>query len=159
MHIQHNEDDDVEVPLSPLIDCVFLLLIFFLVTMMLKRWEFQILLDVPDQTASLEVMKEEKVVDLRLDPEGNLYYDSMRRDAQSGGHRAYILIPDTLAFLKRLSVDPDYDGVNTAIVIRTDRQTDWQTYLSTQDILALQGFTNVAMTIREERKSTDGNNH
>ena len=32
-------NDQSDIPLSPLIDCVFLLLIFFLVTTMLKRKE------------------------------------------------------------------------------------------------------------------------
>lgn len=155
MHINHHEEDDAEVPLSPLIDCVFLLLIFFLVTMMLKRWEFQILLDVPDQTASLNVTKEEEIIDLRLDPDGNLYYDSKQRDSRSGGNRGYIRIPEILPYLKQVAQDPAYNGVKTPIVIRADRETKWQTYLATQDILALQGFTDVAMTIREERKATD----
>ena len=32
MRLNYDEDDKVEVQMSPLIDCVFLLLIFFLVT-------------------------------------------------------------------------------------------------------------------------------
>ena len=155
MHIKNHGDDDAEVPLSPLIDCVFLLLIFFLVTMMLKRWEFQILLNVPDQTAALNVTKADEVIDLRLDPKGNLYFDSQQRDVDSGGNRSYVRITDIPAYLKKVSSDPQHQGLDTPIVIRADRETKWQTYLSIQDILALQGFTDVAMAIREERKATD----
>jgi biopolymer transport protein ExbD len=152
MHIRDQIDDEAEVPLSPLIDCVFLLLIFFLVTMMLKKWEYQILLDVPDQSASLSVTREEAIIDLRLDPQGNLYYDTQRRDASTGGDRSYIQITDILAYLKELASNPDYQGIETPIVIRADSETDWKTYLATQDILALQGFQNVALAIREQRK-------
>ncbi|MEM9345034.1 MAG: biopolymer transporter ExbD [Planctomycetota bacterium] len=155
MNIRSHAEDDAEVPLSPLIDCVFLLLIFFLVTMMLKRWEYQILLDVPDQTASLSVTKDEEILDLRLDPQGNLYYDSNERDSKSGGNRAYIQIPDILTYTQQIASDPNYNGVKTPVVIRADRETSWKTYLETQDILALQGFKDIAMTIREERKSSD----
>ena len=35
------EEDKVEVQMSPLIDCVFLLLIFFLVTTMMKKWKWK----------------------------------------------------------------------------------------------------------------------
>ena len=39
MRLNYDEEDKVEVQMSPLIDCVFLLLIFFLVTTMMKKWE------------------------------------------------------------------------------------------------------------------------
>ena len=39
MRLNYDDDDKVEVQMSPLIDCVFLLLIFFLVTTMMKKWE------------------------------------------------------------------------------------------------------------------------
>ena len=41
MRLNYDDDDKVEVQMSPLIDCVFLLLIFFLVTTMMKKWEMQ----------------------------------------------------------------------------------------------------------------------
>ena len=37
MRLNYDDDDKVEVQMSPLIDCVFLLLIFFLVTTMMKK--------------------------------------------------------------------------------------------------------------------------
>ena len=47
MRLNYDEEDKVEVQMSPLIDCVFLLLIFFLVTTMMKKWEMQIPLSLP----------------------------------------------------------------------------------------------------------------
>ena len=47
MRLNYDDDDKVEVQMSPLIDCVFLLLIFFLVTTMMKKWEMQIPLTLP----------------------------------------------------------------------------------------------------------------
>ena len=41
MRIRKKDDDDVTLEMSPLIDCVFLLLIFFLVTTMMKKLEKQ----------------------------------------------------------------------------------------------------------------------
>ena len=38
MRFELGDDDRAEVQMSPLIDCVFLLLIFFLVTTMMKKW-------------------------------------------------------------------------------------------------------------------------
>lgn len=53
MRLNYDEEDKVEVQMSPLIDCVFLLLIFFLVTTMMKKWEMQIPLSLPSMTSSL----------------------------------------------------------------------------------------------------------
>ena len=42
MRLPLDEEEKVDIQMSPLIDCVFLLLIFFLVTTMMKKWEMQI---------------------------------------------------------------------------------------------------------------------
>ena len=47
------DHEEIEVEMTPLIDCVFLLLIFFLVTTMLKKLEKQIPVVLPDPTLSL----------------------------------------------------------------------------------------------------------
>lgn len=62
--------DSAEVPMSPLIDCVFLLLIFFLVTSMLKRKEMLIPIQLPDQTAAVADTPEDNILIIGLDEEG-----------------------------------------------------------------------------------------
>ena len=57
MRLNYDDDDKVEVQMSPLIDCVFLLLIFFLVTTMMKKWEMQIPLTLPTMTSSLSTTR------------------------------------------------------------------------------------------------------
>lgn len=47
MRLPLDEEEKVDIQMSPLIDCVFLLLIFFLVTTMMKKWEMQIPLSLP----------------------------------------------------------------------------------------------------------------
>ena len=39
MRLPLDEEEKVDIQMSPLIDCVFLLLIFFLVTTMMKKWD------------------------------------------------------------------------------------------------------------------------
>ena len=48
MAIKHEEEPAVEVQLTPLIDCVFLLLIFFLVSSQLKKVEKRLDVKLPD---------------------------------------------------------------------------------------------------------------
>ena len=47
MAIKQEEEASVEVQLTPLIDCVFLLLIFFLVSSQLKKVEKRLEVDLP----------------------------------------------------------------------------------------------------------------
>ena len=74
MRLQFDEEDKVEVQMSPLIDCVFLLLIFFLVTTMMKKWEMQIPLSLPTMTSSLSTTKQgEKTVIIAVDEKKRVY--------------------------------------------------------------------------------------
>ena len=74
MRLNYDEEDKVEVQMSPLIDCVFLLLIFFLVTTMMKKWEMQIPLSLPSMTSSLSTTRAgEEAVIIAVDEEKNVY--------------------------------------------------------------------------------------
>ena len=57
MRLPLDEDEKVDIQMSPLIDCVFLLLIFFLVTTMMKKWEMQLPLSLPAMTSSLSTTR------------------------------------------------------------------------------------------------------
>ena len=74
MRLNYDDDDKVEVQMSPLIDCVFLLLIFFLVTTMMKKWEMQIPLTLPTMTSSLSTTRAGKeAVIIAVDEKKNVY--------------------------------------------------------------------------------------
>ena len=74
MRLNYDDDDKVEVQMSPLIDCVFLLLIFFLVTTMMKKWEMQIPLTLPTMTSSLSTTRAgEEAVIIAVDEKKNVY--------------------------------------------------------------------------------------
>ena len=66
MRIRKNDDDDVTLEMSPLIDCVFLLLIFFLVTTMMKKLEKQIPIEVPDPAVTISENMDARRVILAL---------------------------------------------------------------------------------------------
>ena len=56
------EEEDAEVQMAPLIDCVFILLIFFLVTSMLQKPHNELLFDVPNSGAGTVDSKEKEPV-------------------------------------------------------------------------------------------------
>ena len=100
MRLQVEEDVEAGVPLSPLIDCVFLLLIFFLVTTMMKRWEKQIPLDLPEITSSLSVDSKQEASVVALNAQGQAY-EVLGHNAYSG-ETEYRPIGDLLVYLRDL---------------------------------------------------------
>jgi len=80
---RRSKEEDPEVSMSPLIDCVFLLLVFFLATTMLKKKEKQIPIQMPDMnlTSSKEATPEVTVI--TMGPNGN-FYTLGKRDTAAG---------------------------------------------------------------------------
>lgn len=67
------DDDDVKVHMEPLIDCMFLLLIFFLVATTLKKIEETVDVDLPRADAAAESAVEEDALVISLDRDGIFY--------------------------------------------------------------------------------------
>jgi biopolymer transport protein ExbD len=136
MRIQFEEDDKVEVPMSPLIDCVFLLLIFFLVTTMMKKWEMQIPLTLPPITSSLSTTQSGKnTVIIAVDSKKNVY-QVINHDAYSGSED-FVPIRDLDAFLINLA---KRKGTDIAIDVSAYRSVPVKSVIDIFDKCQLQGF-------------------
>ncbi|MEX2607291.1 MAG: biopolymer transporter ExbD [Kiritimatiellia bacterium] len=125
-----------EVPLSPLIDCVFLMLIFFLVTSMIKRWERQIPTRMQPDAMTLERGEESRELELGLDEEGNLYKVRGRSKHSLKTERVGAPAP----YLRRLAGEVPLE---TPITVIAEEQTDFQTFIDVLDEFEIQGFTRV----------------
>ena len=66
-----NNEDEPEISMSPLIDCVFLLLIFFLVSNVTKVKNRDIDVDLPISEAAIKMKPDDKQAIVGLDYEGN----------------------------------------------------------------------------------------
>lgn len=76
MRIDLGDDDAVEVQMAPLIDCVFLLLVFFLVATTLKKINKELPVTLPLADAAVEVREEPDTLVLGIDREGKLYVNA-----------------------------------------------------------------------------------
>jgi len=141
-------DETVSVPLSPLIDCVFLLLIFFLVTSMIKKKEKQIPIRLPDITSKLEDEPDEKLHIVGLDKKGKYSVAQGFKD-DHGQHYLYP-IDDFTQHLQKLDLQ-DFSPKNFPIRIDADREVSIQTIIDTLDICALQGFENIQLHLLNDR--------
>ncbi len=76
MRVNLEETDDIEVQMAPLIDCVFLLLIFFLVATTLKKIEKELPLSLPPAAAAVSRRVVDDMTIISIDGGGNFYLGS-----------------------------------------------------------------------------------
>ncbi|MEX2607960.1 MAG: biopolymer transporter ExbD [Kiritimatiellia bacterium] len=129
--------------LSPLIDCVFLLLIFFLVTSMIKRYERMIPVKLADASALPAANAVDEVFRLAVSREGNIHAQTGRG---SWGAFRFAGIGEPADFFADLlkQYGPDY-----AIEVRVQRGTPFQTVIYYQDYLEDALFRNVSFRVMD----------
>ncbi|MDR3244838.1 MAG: biopolymer transporter ExbD [Prevotellaceae bacterium] len=143
MRISFDDEQEAEIQMSPLIDCVFLLLIFFLVTTMMKKWEQQIPLSLPATTSSLSTTQAgEDVVIISVDEQKNVY-EVLNHDAYSG-RKDFVSINDLTAFLDNLRSS---HGTDIAINIAAYRTVPVKSVIDIFDKCLLQGFTHTRVRL------------
>jgi biopolymer transport protein ExbD len=76
MRIRIEDDDQVEVQMAPLVDCVFLLIIFFLVATTLRKIEKELPLELPEAAAAIGRQVDSDMTIISIDKDGNLYLGS-----------------------------------------------------------------------------------
>ncbi len=77
MRVDIQEDDSVEVQMAPLLDCMFLLLIFFLVATTLKKITKELDVVLPESDAAIKAREEPNTLVLGVDRMGNFYADAV----------------------------------------------------------------------------------
>ncbi|MDR1130014.1 MAG: biopolymer transporter ExbD [Prevotellaceae bacterium] len=143
MKLSVEDDDKVEVMMSPLIDCVFLLLIFFLVTTMMKKWEMQIPLTLPSSTSSLSTKRStQEAIIIAVDEQKNVY-SVAGHDAYSG-QSSYVKIRDLDIFLNELQ---SREGTEITVDIAAYRTVSVKTVIEIFDKFQLKGFTHTRVRL------------
>ncbi len=135
-----------EVPITPLIDCVFLLIIFFLVTSMFKRFEMLIPIEMPDQTSSLSREASDASIRLGISRDGSTQ-EVARVSAGGDIDTLYEPIEDFAVYLKTLAGD---QGAGVALEFFVELGTPTQKVIDVLDIAQLQGFDRVTVRTQPE---------
>jgi biopolymer transport protein ExbD len=137
MRLRYDEEDKVEIPMSPLIDCVFLLLIFFLVTTMMKKWEMQIPLSLPSITSSLSAKRGNVDAVIIAVDENKKVYRVLDHDAYSG-ENYYVPVGDVALFLDDLK---SRKGTGITIEVAAYRTVPVNVVIDLFDRCQIAGFT------------------
>ena len=77
---REREDERVDIPLTPMIDCVFLLLIFFLVTASLQTPHRELGIDLPRADYAAEAMADPRELVISVTETGQYYVDDLLVD-------------------------------------------------------------------------------
>ena len=76
MAAKYDEDEKPEVQLTSMMDCIFLMLIFFLVSSQLKKIEKEIPLELPVSNVARDVKATPDLITVSVDSKGDLYVNS-----------------------------------------------------------------------------------
>jgi len=125
--------------ITPLVDMVFLLIIFFLLstTFIVSPG---IRIDLPD-ASSQRIHKERKEITLSVDQSGAIYFNKDRVE------------PATLAARLAASAHEDSD---TTVLIRSDKATGFGTVVELLDIVKQSGLRRIAIMTQKKKESAGG---
>ena len=121
--------------LTPLIDVVFLLLIFFLVTSEFEEEERRLDIVLPSATSAVPMISKPREIVVDIDSGGSLYLSGQ---------------PTELGELQRLlRIAVASNPTNQTVVIRADGATSFQPVVSVMDICNKTGVSDYSVTTQE----------
>ena len=141
MNFRPHGQQSVNVELTPLIDVVFLLLIFFMVTTTFDR-QAEIKIDLPTADKTAQVAPEQDKLELLIDSKARYYVN---------GREVLNNKPETLfqamtQVLNKMEKEPK-------LIISADANVDYQAVVTAMDIAGRLGLTNFSIaTTQTERK-------
>ena len=138
MNLRPNRSDErVDVNLTPLIDVVFLLLIFFMVSTTFDR-HAKLKVELPEASARTEQQLEDPVV-LSIDAKGNYFIDD-RQVVNTQLETLKIALQKTIA-----------DKKDVSLVLRADAKTPHQSVVRAMDAASQLGLTRLSIATIESK--------
>lgn len=133
MRIDMDDGSDIAVDMGPLIDCVFLLLIFFLVSSTMRKPEMEMPVDLPEPAISAQPNTDHDPTIITIDKAGQFYMSGIPI-GQSELHRRLNSFSSTNA--------------NVHIRIDVDRDAPSRRLVQLLDLCAFEGLGNYALHTR-----------
>ncbi|MGJ0315749.1 biopolymer transporter ExbD [Aliarcobacter cryaerophilus] len=119
--------------LTPIIDVVFILLIFFIVTSVFKKEELALMLELPSSNAkSMQVKQEQIFIELSVD-----------KMAIRGIEVSFSSLEDNLKSIK---------NKDEAVIVRIDKKVPYEKVVKVLDLLQKYSLNNLALVTNEEKK-------
>ena len=139
MNIGSGRKEELDVNITPLIDVVFLLLIFFMVSTTFER-ESEIEIVLP-QAAANAVPAEDSALEVTIDAEGTFYVNGKR------------VINTQIETLKKAMKQAAGDRKEPPIILSADAQTPHQAVITVMDAARQLGFVHLNFaTVKSNEK-------
>ena len=135
MKFRRQRSEEVGVNLTPLIDVVFLLLIFFMVSTTFTR-ETQLSIDLPEATGVLREAQE-KQIEILIDEAG-----SYRVNGKG-------LVDDRMRTLQAAIYKIAAGDTTLPMIITADAQSSHQSFVRAMDAAGQMGFVHLSITTRQ----------
>ncbi len=124
--------EQLGIDLTPIIDMVFILLIFFIVSSVFKKDELALILDLPKADAeALKINNEQIFIEL-----------SQNKLAIKGIEVSFISLEDNLKEIK---------DNKKAVIVRIDKEVKYQRVVKVLDLLQKYNLNNLALVTQEEK--------
>ena len=139
---KENDLKQVEVNVTPLIDVVFLLLIFFMVSTTFDK-QAQIEIKLPEAESSTVVDKDPKVISIGINTEGKYYVNNeelLKSDADT---------------LKRMLIKVSNNKTDLPVVISADGKAPHQSVVTVLDVASQLGMTQMTFATRQSDNNPD----
>ena len=130
-------DERVDVNLTPLIDVVFLLLIFFMVSTTFDR-HAKLKVELPEASAKMSQQQQDPIV-LSIDAKGNYFINDRQ------------VVNTTLETLKIALQKTVADNHDVSLVLRADAKTPHQSVVRAMDAASQLGLTRLSIATVESK--------
>lgn len=136
---QNKKKEELQLNLTPLIDVVFLLLIFFMVSTSFKK-ESKISLDLPEANGEI-AEKFPESIEISINKDGEVFVNG-----EGLINRQLETIKDAIT---QVANDP-----STPLVINADAQAPYQAVISVMDAAGQVGFNNLTLATQQPKSDT-----
>lgn len=131
-------DERVDINLTPLIDVVFLLLIFFMVSTTFDR-HAKLKVELPEASAKQQQQQQDEPVVVSIDAKGNYFINDRQ------------VVNTTLETLKSALQKTVADRKDVSLVLRADAKTPHQSVVRAMDAASQLGLTKLSIATIESK--------
>ena len=131
MNLQPGDTDEPDVNLTPLIDVVFLLLIFFMVSTTFEH-QSRIKIDLPEASAAPTSQEEERL-EILIDAQGRYFIGDQQ------------VVNTTAKTLKSAISKAVGEREGLTVIIRADAETPHQAVITALDVTSQLGLTHISL--------------
>jgi len=134
MKFRQRPQPDLDVNITPLIDIVFLLLIFFMVSTTFKQ-DFEVSIELPKAASEEKLV--DKTLNITIDPKGNYYINSQK------------LVNNKMSSIKAALQKKSDGNLKLPVIISADGQTPHQAVIQAMDAARQLGFAKLTFATQQ----------